>query len=735
MSKKHLPKIGKRVLAGIMSATLIITGFGMIPAKAELVEETINAESQIFSYCVGGKTDGQWHFTEKSEDNTTAYENVYYFHDSNDDKEYNGAANAERNATLVDGDVENGIDYTGTDVIFIDMGDKEVTKVEIYKAHSTFGYYNFATGDVFGFEDGQVPDSESLTDETPVKFTASAGIRLEDTANLTVKPEYNISRKENLVYDDNKVSITGIDFGRFLILDADNSVWTYISEIKVYTGEMEALEAVNWAGSGKRLQTVLEEKAEALGLDLSGYNTLSDHDKGEIVRRVFEKKPEGGYTLDSLKTTFAYETEIYYYLTLGNARVEITDKEIELPLYYVRNESDEHCIGTIQFNMYYDADALEYKKYKVPNNSLGKRLKASVTVSDAPATDDKGTYIRVSIVEDAILPDTELLDGLLMNFYFAPKNAEDNTTYDITAVGDVRLRPLIDGNGHNPDNEAILGRGEFSDGSITFDPKARMKEETIDATRQIVSYAIGGTVNGAAVSRAKSDGNTSVANNIYYLNEIVVGDAGNNTLLVDGDTETTFKYGSSRVVMIDMGDKNVARVEIHNVAGNYCFATGDISGFEGGEVPSSIQKGTPVKFTANAAIRLNKSEGYNISRNENMLYDGNIVAISGIDFGRFLILDANNSSNGIAEIKVYTKEKEENTEYKLGDVNNDDEITLADALMALQISVRSATDAEKLQQPYLSADVDQDGTVDINDVLKILQKANEKEVPDINWFG
>lgn len=64
--------------------------------------------------------------------------------------------------------------------------------------------------------------------------------------------------------------------------------------------------------------------------------------------------------------------------------------------------------------------------------------------------------------------------------------------------------------------------------------------------------------------------------------------------------------------------------------------------------------------------------------------------------------------------------------HKLGDVNNDGSITLADALLALQISV--ATDKDFTTQPVLSADVNKDNDVTVTDVLAILQKANGKTV-------
>lgn len=66
-------------------------------------------------------------------------------------------------------------------------------------------------------------------------------------------------------------------------------------------------------------------------------------------------------------------------------------------------------------------------------------------------------------------------------------------------------------------------------------------------------------------------------------------------------------------------------------------------------------------------------------------------------------------------------------EYTPGDVNNDAVIGLEDALLALQINT-GIISAEPGTQPFLSADVDGNGTVSTEDVLKILKKANGKEV-------
>ena len=103
--------------------------------------------------------------------------------------------------------------------------------------------------------------------------------------------------------------------------------------------------------------------------------------------------------------------------------------------------------------------------------------------------------------------------------------------------------------------------------------KAEMTQETIDAASQMVCYAVGGKVDGVEVSRAKSEGNSSEVNDILYLNEIVTGDAEKNKALVDGDTDAKVKYGTTRVVFIDMGEKEVSKVEVYGAANNYCFAT------------------------------------------------------------------------------------------------------------------------------------------------------------------
>lgn len=184
--------------------------------------------------------------------------------------------------------------------------------------------------------------------------------------------------------------------------------------------------------------------------------------------------------------------------------------------------------------------------------------------------------------------------------------------------------------------------------------KAAITEVTINAD-QITTYAVGGTVDGADVTRAKSTNNTSVANDIYYLNEIVTGDAEKNTQLVDGDTTTAVKYGASRVVIIDLGETNVSKVEIYGAASTYCVATSDVV------PPVEITKGSPVQYEATAAVRLNQTEGYNIS-NAMLTYGDGMVTIAGVNFGRYLIIDANNTSADIAEVKAYEGQADEPAE-------------------------------------------------------------------------
>lgn len=82
---------------------------------------------------------------------------------------------------------------------------------------------------------------------------------------------------------------------------------------------------------------------------------------------------------------------------------------------------------------------------------------------------------------------------------------------------------------------------------------------------------------------------------------------------------------------------------------------------------------------------------------------------------------------------AYAQNSNPDVEYRLGDVDNNGTIELRDALGALQICVATVTDDEKEQQPFLSADIDKDGIVSTNDVLKILQKVNGKDIPELNW--
>jgi hypothetical protein len=69
-----------------------------------------------------------------------------------------------------------------------------------------------------------------------------------------------------------------------------------------------ALDAVNNASNADNyaaVKTALEENSTKLGLDLTDYNKLTpDGRKNAVANDIYNNKPEGGYTLETLKPMF-----------------------------------------------------------------------------------------------------------------------------------------------------------------------------------------------------------------------------------------------------------------------------------------------------------------------------------------------------------------------------------------------------------------------------------------------
>lgn len=193
--------------------------------------------------------------------------------------------------------------------------------------------------------------------------------------------------------------------------------------------------------------------------------------------------------------------------------------------------------------------------------------------------------------------------------------------------------------------------------SVTIQPETTMvlvkyTTEVTVTTDRITSYAVNGN---SATQRANSSENESAASDIYYLNEIVTGDEENKEALIDDDTTTTAGFGATRIVFVDMGEANVTKVELYGADTHYCFATGR------NEAPSSIKKGSPVTYIADAAIPLNGTTGYNTGDLTLTGGSNSVLTITSddMDFGRYLILDMNGQwGKSIAEIKVYSEETE-----------------------------------------------------------------------------
>ena len=81
------------------------------------------------------------------------------------------------------------------------------------------------------------------------------------------------------------------------------------------------------------------------------------------------------------------------------------------------------------------------------------------------------------------------------------------------------------------------------------------------------------------------------------------------------------------------------------------------------------------------------------------------------------------------KMKIEELKQQETEPYQLGDVNNNGKIDVGDAVLALQLSM--AVDNDFTTQPVLAADVDKDRSVTTSDVLKILKKANGKSVSEL----
>lgn len=175
---------------------------------------------------------------ENSADNTSSASDVYYLNEI-------VTTDETKKAALVDGDTSTTDTFGQTRIVFIDMGDVNVTRVELYGAASQ---YCFATGS------REAP--ASVTKDTPIVYRADAAIRLNNTTG------YNTGTLKLNADQNNVLTITSkdMDFGRYLILDMNNHGTGTIAEIRVYSEEdREAWDLVEVTNQGLLSQKRLSE--------------------------------------------------------------------------------------------------------------------------------------------------------------------------------------------------------------------------------------------------------------------------------------------------------------------------------------------------------------------------------------------------------------------------------------------------------------------------------------------
>ncbi len=466
--------------------------------------------------------------------------------------------------------------------------------------------------------------------------------------------------------------------------------------------------SVNNAGSAEALQTIIEENAAELGLDLAGYNTLTEYEQLEIVKRLFTKKPGSGYTKESLKESFDYEAEIYYYVEIGSATgVETNAQEIEIPLTFKDVISDKHCVGSYTLALYYDESAIEMVDADCPRGTLGKKLNLVPTFNRV--TNDGDPYMKLVMAGDGCTMASDK-DGILVYLYFKAKTPTDNTKYDITGKGFTVQRALIEENemgGHNVDRDAMKGCGEYTPGSITFGTPA-VEKTAIEKVNEATDAAALKTVieeNAAelgldlAAYNALDDGKKSAVMDTVFAQKPE-----------EGYSADTLKTAFDAAVTANTPVPEKTALEKVN------------------EAADADALKAVIEDAQNAAalgIDLAAANGFNA-----LSAAGQTAVLTQLAAGKPYDTEATFKQAFDAAVAAkYAEEHPALPEYKLGDVNDDGSITIEDALLALQLSVQTA--ADKNSQQFLAADVNANGSVTVDDVLLILKKANGKNVPEL----
>ena len=136
----------------------------------------------------------------------------------------------------------------------------------------------------------------------------------------------------------------------------------------------------------------------------------------------------------------------------------------------------------------------------------------------------------------------------------------------------------------------------------------------------------------------------------------------------------------------------------------------------------------PDRNGSNASVRFKLEDDYEFIANFPGIYSGDIATgiLTVPDRGRFSYqLERNVKQADVAGVMIYVFEREifapyDNSAVMKGDLDNDGEISVGDALIALRIAARlDVADMEDI----LIGDVDGDNTISVGDALKILRVA------------
>ncbi len=497
-------------------------------------------------------------------------------------------------------------------------------------------------------------------------------IRMHSADQL--KDGYNLPAA-NVRRNGANVTISGIEFDRYIILDAARTTFD-VAEVRVLTGE-------DVAG---QLQAAKDRAKAELNAYLPDGATQDSYTEDNWAL-VVQARENGATAIDQA----ADEGQVAEALAEAKGvidGIEQIKEADDLP------QKKQEAIETIQGTLTRDA----YDAFA--QNSMDTIIADAVAQINLEATN---TEEKINQIRDAAVA---RLQALLNKEQAAAADKTQDAQLTTTSQYNLGTRDTIEIRTNEDKSQDFVGVLKFP-----VDPSKKVKQ----ATLRLVSERTKEAAKQVKITKFQSEWNE----------KNIVG--GSNYAQ---DAKSSYEYLREQIDASRGTEGVVADLKGETNKGIFESTTGQISDWVTEiDVTSLIDAGSEeVNFLISKV---------NSSTQQTCIFSNDYASYS--NAGRYqtilqMLQSAGLEASYLAPTLTIEYESElPPVEYTIGDVNNDGEIGLADAVLTLQISVETVSEEDKLLQPYLSADVDKSGNVDVDDVLKVLKKANGKEVPDVDW--